>query len=166
MKKGISTQKKTRRILIPRNQTLNLVQAKATRASIWTGRMRRSYTPNCWNNKKVQWLCPSKKTKAPTWTSWSIKRWSSCSMFASDCIVLDWKLWNKSLSILGPMLAIKKHSYWIWMRLCSMLSFWPVIKMNLMMMAILFSLCRVKRVGQPMCKDSSRWKSVLKCAHF
>lgn len=159
MKKGIKT-KKTKipqiRTQLIKNQILNLAKAKVTPALIWTVRMKTSCTLNCCNNKRVQWLWLSKKTKVLIWMNWLIKRWFSCLMFVSVCIAPGWKLCIQSLSILGQILEIKKHSFWIWMRPCSMLNSCPMTKMKLMMMAILFSRCKVKILVPRMFRDSVR----------
>ena len=157
MKKGTKT-KKTKihqiQTQMIKNQILNLAKAKVTPASTWTARMKTSCTPNCCNNKRAQWLCLSKKTKVLIWMNWLIKRWSSCLMFVSVYIVLGWKLCSQSLSILDQIQEIKKHSFWIWMRLCSMLNSCPMTKMKLMMMAILFSRYKVKILVPRMFRDS------------
>ena len=159
MKKEIMM-KKTKNPLIPiqrkKNQVLTLAKAKVIPASTWMERTKKSCMPSWQHNKKVQWHYPSKKTKVLIWMNWSIKKWSSCSMFASVCIVQDQKLWNQSLSILDQTQEIKKHSFQIWTRLCSMPNSWPMNKMKLMTMVILFLLCKVKSLALRMFKDSSR----------
>ncbi len=130
--------------LMIKNPILNLVKVKVTPVSIWTAKMKTSYTLNCCNNKKVQWHWQSRKTKVLIQMNQSIKRWSSCLMFASVCIVPSWKLCIQSLSILGQIQEIKKLSFLIWMRPCSTLNSCLMNKMKLMMTAILFSRCKVK----------------------
>lgn len=81
MKKGIKTKKiEIHKILTQmiKNQILILAKAKMTPALIWTVRMKTSCTLNWCNNKRVQWLWLSKKTKVLIWMNWLIKRWSSC----------------------------------------------------------------------------------------